>query len=356
MKFPSSQSIYFKNKRLFYLNQKLLPQKEVWEEVRSLASAIRAIKELRIRGAPLIGVFAAYSLYLAVKDISLKKEFLHQFKKAGEILSRSRPTAVNLFFSLKRMQKVVENNKLPLVKLKNALLKEAKKIHREEVIASQRMAEVGLPLIKKGDRLLTHCNTGFLATAGEGTALGVIYAAKKAYKDIFVYADETRPLLQGGRLTSWELLKKKIKHKVIVDAAAAFIMQKGLVDKILVGADRITSSGDVANKIGTYSLALAAHYHKIPFYVVAPVSSFDFSLRKGEDIEIEMRSEDEVKKVRGKAITHYKVCAYNPAFDITPHKLITAIITDKGLLQPPFERNIQNLLKDENKIFFPANK
>ncbi|HIE36520.1 MAG TPA: S-methyl-5-thioribose-1-phosphate isomerase, partial [Candidatus Omnitrophica bacterium] len=219
------EAIRFKNNRLFYLDQTKLPQKEIWKECQNLKEGFKTIKELKIRGAPLIGVFSAYCICIAMKKFSLKKEkFLKEFKEAVEFLKKCRPTAVNLFWALERLQKLVENNKDKKVEeIKEVVLKEAKKIHQEDATLCQRMANFGVKLIKPGDKILTHCNTGFLATAGEGTALGVIYKAYQFYKNIKVYVDETRPLLQGARLTTWELMKKKIPHALICDNTAAYL-------------------------------------------------------------------------------------------------------------------------------------
>ena len=340
-------SIKFKNNHLFYLDQTKLPLRELWRECKSLKDGYDAIKQLRIRGAPLIGVFAAYCIVIASKTFSSKKNnFLTQVTKAINYLKASRPTAANLFWALDRLEIVIKKNRNESVShIKKEILKETKDIHREDVILCHKMADYGVKLIKKGDRILTHCNTGFLATSGEGTALAVIYKAHKLYRDIKVYVDETRPLLQGARLTAWELSKKKIPSAVICDNMAAYFMRKGQVDKILVGADRIAANGDTANKIGTYNLAVLAYYHKIPFYVVAPFSTFDLKLKSGKFIPIEERGADEVRKIVNKVyITPRKVRTYNPAFDITPHKLITAIVSDKGIIYPPYRKNIKRVI------------
>ena len=336
-------SIKFKNRRLFYLDQTKLPLKEEWQECKSFGSGYKAIKELQVRGAPLIGVFAAYCLYLHLKNKSLeKKKFLEEFKRASKQLKSCRPTAVNLAWALQRLeQTVLKNQDKSVARIKEAILKEAKVINREDILLCRHMAEQGVELIKKGDRILTHCNAGFLATSGDGTALAVVYKAHNLYKDIKVYVDETRPLLQGSRLSAWELMKKKIPVKIICDNMAATLMKQGKIDKVFVGADRIAANGDTANKIGTYSLAVIAHYHKIPFYVVAPLSSFDLKLKTGNFIPIEERSKEEVKKVLNKVyIAPLKADACNPAFDITPNKLITAIVSDKGIIYSPFTKNI----------------
>ncbi len=341
-------SLKFKNNRLFFLDQTRLPLKEVWKECRSLAEGIRAIKRLEVRGAPLIGVFAAYCLAAHLKHLSRIKEiFLRELEKSLENLRVARPTAVNLSWALARIKRKVSKAKTKdIAFIKQLVLKEAQAIHQEDILLCRRMADYGLNLIKKGDRILTHCNTGFLAVSGEGTALAVIFAAAKKYRNnLLVYADETRPLLQGARLTAWELLKKKIPSFVICDNTAASLMQEGKIDKVFLGADRIAANGDTANKIGTYGVAIAAKYHQIPFYVVAPFSSFDLSLKTGRQIPIEQRDPDEVRKLMHKIeAAPLKAKVYNPAFDVTGHELITAIVTDKGIIRPPYRKNIRRVL------------
>jgi methylthioribose-1-phosphate isomerase len=341
-------SIRFKNSHLFYLDQTKLPLREVWRECRSLEDGYRAIKQLRVRGAPLIGVFAAYCIYVTCKRFpSQKDKLVVQLKEAIAYLKSSRPTAINLFWALERIEKVIlDNREKSSHKIKKAILREARAIHREDIELCKKMAFYGVKLIKKGDRILTHCNTGFLATSGEGTALAIIYEAERIFREIKVYVDETRPLLQGGRLTAWELTKRKVPFCLISDNTAAYLMQRKEIDKIIVGADRITSNGDVANKIGTYNLGVLAFYHKVPFYVAAPFSSFDLSIEKGEDIPIERRGQEEVRKVLNKVyIAPKDAPAVNFAFDVTPHHLISAIVTDRGIITPPFKKNIKRLLK-----------
>lgn len=341
-------AIKFENNRLFYIDQTQLPLKEVWRECENLEEGFLAVKKLRVRGAPLIGVFSAYCVCVHLKNLSSIKElFLKQFEESISYLKSCRPTAVNLSWALRRLeQSVLANKGKSLIQIKTAVLKEAKDIHKQDVMLCRKMADHGVKLIKNGDSILTHCNTGFLATSGEGTALAVIYKAKKVGKDIKVYSDETRPLLQGSRLTAWELGKKKIPFAVICDNMAAFLMQKKKIDKIFVGADRIAANGDVANKIGTYSLAVLANYHKIPFYVVAPFSTFDLKLKDGKFIPIEERHMEEVRMVMNKVyIAPKEAEAYNPAFDVTLSTLITAIVTDKGIIYPPFKKNIAKVIQ-----------
>ncbi len=343
------RALKFKDNRLFYLDQAQLPLKEIWRECKSLEVGFDAIKKLKVRGAPLIGVFAAYCVCIHLHNLSQEKtKFLKEIKHCLKYLKFCRPTAVNLSWALSRLEKIIyANQKQSLSEIKKEILNEAKKIHREDIYLCNKMADYGVELISKGDRILTHCNAGFLATSGEGTALAVIFKAKKVYQNIKVYMGETRPLLQGARLTAWEMLKKKIPAVLICDNMAAHFMQQGCIDKIFVGADRIAANGDAANKIGTYSLAVLAKYHKIPFYIVAPFSTFDLGLSTGKLIPIEQRDPEEVSRVMNTLqIAHHRVKSANPAFDVTPNKLITAIVSDKGIILPPFKKNIAKVIKE----------
>lgn len=342
---------FIKNK-LTYIDQTKLPLKEVWRQCSSLEEGFYAIKRLEVRGAPLIGVFAAYCMSIAVGDFSLDKvKFLNQFECAIEYLKSSRPTAVNLSWALERIrEKVLKNTDKDVSQLRRMITKEARSIHQEDILLCERMAKFGSKLINRSDRILTHCNAGFLATAGEGTALAVITRGHKIRRDILVYVDETRPLLQGARLTAWELMKNKVPCKLICDNMAAYLMQKGQIDKIFVGADRIAANGDTANKIGTYNLAVLAKYHKIPFYIVAPFSTFDLNLADGSSIPIEQRDPDEVRVILGALrIAPRNVDVFNPAFDVTPAGFIKAIVTDKGIIYPPFKKNIKKILCQKKK-------
>ncbi|MFA5272430.1 MAG: S-methyl-5-thioribose-1-phosphate isomerase [Candidatus Omnitrophota bacterium] len=343
-------SIKIKKQKLFYLDQAKLPLKETWSECRNLEDGYQAIKALKVRGAPLIGVFAAYCIAVTANKLS-ENNFFARVAKDIKYLKKSRPTAVNLAWALTRIEGAIRTNKnKPIFLIKKAIFQEAKKIHREDIVLCRNMACYGVRLIKKGDCLLTHCNTGFLATSGEGTALGVIFRGHKIYKDIKVYVDETRPLLQGSRLTAWELEKKRVPHTLITDNMAAYLMQKGKIDKVFVGADRIVENGDVANKIGTYNLAVIAKHHKVPFYVVAPTSTFDLRLKNLKSIPIEERDGDEVRKILGKIkISHKNVKVFNPAFDTVPNNLITAIVSDKGIVYPPYGQNIKKLINGHQK-------
>ncbi len=316
--------------RLKVLNQLKLPQREEWLTLTDYGEVAKAIKDMVVRGAPAIGCVAAYGFVLGVK---------YQNKDPKEVygtLKNTRPTAVNLFWSLDRMMRALKEGK--------DLEEEARSIEREDYETNLKIGEYGNRLVPKKARILTHCNTGALATAGWGTALVVIRSAFKAGKDIFVWVDETRPYLQGARLTAWELLKEGIPHKIITDNTAGFLMAKGMVDLIVVGADRITLRGDVANKIGTYSLAVLAKEHKIPFYVAAPLSTFDPKLERGEEIPIEERSPEEVKNCFGCQIAPDGSDALHLGFDITPAELIDAIITERGIIERPNREKIEKLL------------
>lgn len=342
-------AIKFKNNRLFYIDQSKLPLKEIWRECKNATQGFNAIKKLEVRGAPLIGVFAAYCVYIAIKNhhCHTSAAFIKYTSKIIDYLKGCRPTAVNLAWALGRLTLILRRcGYKNVAAVKNAILAEANEIYRQDIQLCKRMAIFGCDLIKNGDTILTHCNAGFLATAGDGTALAVIYEAAKKFKNIKVYADETRPLLQGSRLTAWELTKRKVNVTLICDNMAAYLMQQKKIDKIFVGADRIASNGDVANKIGTYNLAVCAAYHKVPFYVVAPFSTFDVALKSGKDIPIEERNHEEVRTVLGKIeIAPRYVKVYNPAFDITPHGFINAIVSDKGIIYPPFFANIKKIIR-----------
>jgi methylthioribose-1-phosphate isomerase len=302
---------------------------------------------MQIRGAPALGIAGAFGVYLGLKDFKGKNysQFLKKLNSVMQYLGSSRPTAVNLFWALDRMKKVVLRNKRESVKkIRRLLLKEAKIILSEDKILSRKLGEVGSSLIKDKDRILTICNAGALATADYGTALALIYKAKQQGKKIKMFVCETRPLLQGARLTTWELRRNRIDTTLICDNMAATLMKQGKIDKILVGADRIASNGDAANKIGTYNLAVLARYHNIPFYIVAPSSSFDLKLKTGKQIPIEQRKEEEVTTINNRRIAAIGVKIYNPAFDVTPHQLISAVVSEKGIIRPPFKKNIKKVL------------
>lgn len=341
------ETIRWRNNQIELIDQTKLPEKLVYLKCRDIKSLHHAIKMLKVRGAPAIGIAAALGVYLGIKDFKGNTPgFRKHLRKVIDYIGSSRPTAVNLFWALKRMQGVFEENEgKGIEKAKNLLFREAMDIIEEDKITCRRMASFGAALIKDNDSILTHCNAGSLATFDYGTALGILYKAKEQKKRFRVFLDETRPLLQGARLTAWELLMHKIDATLICDNMAADIMKRGLVNKVFVGADRITADGDVANKVGTYSVACLARAHRIPFYVVAPVSTFDMNLKSGEDIPIEFRSPDELIWIKGVQIAPKGIKTYNPAFDVTPHKFVTAIITDMGIFRPPYEKSLLRLKK-----------
>jgi methylthioribose-1-phosphate isomerase len=283
---------------------------------------------------------------LAAKEF-LKEDreiFFEKIEEALEVIANSRPTAVNLMWAVKRMKKVIEKNKeLELIDIYQALKKEADSIYLEDIETNKKMAKFGNEVIKENAVILTHCNTGALATVGYGTALGVIREAHYSGKNIFVYADETRPRLQGSKLTAWELVQEGIPAKLIADSVAATLIRDGKIDVILVGADRIALNGDTANKIGTFMLSVIAKVYNVPFYVVAPTSTIDFEIESGKEIIIEERSPEEVTHINGVRIAPEGIEVYNPAFDVTPHENITGIITEKGIIKPPYKENILKL-------------
>ena len=323
------KAFLWKGDHLLLLDQRRLPHEEVWLELRDHIRVAEAIKSMAVRGAPAIGCTAAYGFVLGVRSGD-KPE------KVYEVLRNTRPTAYNLFWALDRMMEALRSGR--------DLEEEAISIEKEDYEANRRMGELGNELIPEEANILTHCNTGALATAGWGTALGVIRSAHYAGKKVHVWVDETRPYLQGARLTAWELLKEGIPHRLITDSTAGFLMKKGLVDLVIVGADRITARGDVANKIGTYALSVLAKEHGVPFYVAAPSSTFDLSIKSGEDIPIEERSEEELRNCLGSPIAPEKTPALHIAFDVTPAENITAIITERGIIRPVSEESIRECL------------
>jgi methylthioribose-1-phosphate isomerase len=344
----SIPTIEFKKETIKIIDQTKLPTEFKFVYCRDINSLWKAIKNMQIRGAPALGIAAAFGVYLGMRGFKGNnfKKFIKKLDNIIKYLSSSRPTAANLFWSLDRIRRLVLKNKNKTVKeIKKLILKEAKLILEEDKLISRKMAERGHSLIKNNDRILTICNAGALATADYGTALALFYKSKEKKKKFKVFVCETRPRLQGARLTTWELKQNGIDTILICDNMAATLMNQREIDKVIAGADRITSNGDTANKIGTYSLAVLARYHKIPFYIVAPSSSFDLRLNSGKEIPIEERPKDEVVIINSKSIAAKGVKVYNPAFDVTPHQLITAIITERGIIRPPFKKNIKRILK-----------
>ncbi|MCM8789886.1 MAG: S-methyl-5-thioribose-1-phosphate isomerase [Candidatus Omnitrophica bacterium] len=341
------QTIEWRKNSIKFIDQSQLPRQLKYVYIKDVGRLWKAIKSLRIRGAPVLGAAAALGVYLGVKSFKTKNFnlFFNQLSKVCCYIGSSRPTARNLFFALERMQNVALNNKGKSIdEIKQLLLEEAKGIIEEDRLACRKIGDFGARLIKDRDNVLTICNAGILATIDYGTALGTVYSAKKQGKKIKVYVCETRPMLQGARLTTWELKNRGIDVTLICDSMAATLMKKGKIDKVIIGADRIALNGDVANKIGSYNLAVLCDYHKIPFYVTAPISTFDFRIKSGKEITIEERNPEEVTFLFfKKPITAEGVKVFNPAFDITPHNLITAIVTEKGIIKPPYGKNINKL-------------
>ena len=335
--------------KLKIIDQTILPHSFTYIQISSLEDCYQAIKKLKVRGAPLIGIVAAYSIVICASRLSNKcslAKFVDQLEMSLEYLKSSRPTAVNLSWALNRMRRVytsLSGEKPKSIVL--ALNAEAEKIHREDYESCRQIGLNGLKILPENANILTHCNAGSLATGGWGTALGVVYAAKEKNLDIHVYVDETRPLGQGARLTLWELMQNKVPCTLIADSMAASLMQDGKIDLVLFGADRITRNGDVANKIGSYALAVLAKAHRIPCYVAAPVSTFDLSLPSGDKIPIEQRDAQEILQFyKYDRNISRKIKVYNPAFDVTPGIFLTGIITERGILGHPLEKSITKLI------------
>jgi methylthioribose-1-phosphate isomerase len=329
-----------------FLDQTRLPLEERYVETADFERVAEAIRKLEIRGAPAIGVAAAFGVVLAAQRAGSADDIRANSRRAIHTLGATRPTAVNLFTALGRMSRVLDGKNGREVRaedLRAGLLGEALAIQEEDVVACRRIGELGSSLIRPGSSVLTHCNAGALATAGEGTALSVIFAAARKNCIVRVYVDETRPLLQGARLTTWELMKHGIETVLITDSTAGVVLQQQRVQAVIVGADRIAANGDTANKIGTYTLAVLASKHRVPFYVAAPVSTLDFSIASGADITIEERAPEEITSFAGIRVAAEGVNVFAPAFDVTPNELITAIVTERGVLTPPFNPMIESL-------------
>ncbi|HEY4130573.1 MAG TPA: S-methyl-5-thioribose-1-phosphate isomerase [Gemmatimonadaceae bacterium] len=319
------------------LDQRVLPEQELYRDLRTVDEVYEAILNLAVRGAPAIGIAAAMGVTLSLDGTEIDRfEVGRKVRDAAARIGGARPTAVNLSWALGRMGRAIVEHRGDPATLHAALIDEATRILIEDREMCHRIGDHGSRLIKNGARILTHCNAGALATGGTGTALAAIYAAAEQGKKVEVYADETRPMLQGSRLTAWELIRAGIPVTVLIDSAAASLMKDGEIDLVIVGADRIAANGDTANKIGTYPLAIAAKHHGIPFYVAAPGSTFDPATRTGENILIEQRNGEEIRNSFGTVTAPAEAAIYNPAFDVTPATLITAIISDSGIHTPPF--------------------
>jgi methylthioribose-1-phosphate isomerase len=331
-----------------FIDQTKLPTEEVYVTCTTYRQVADVIRNMVVRGAPAIGVAAAMGIALGVqgskaKDIAELKKELDQI---CETIGQTRPTAVNLFWAIRRMKEKFESLRtLPIPQIQQALVEEAQRMHVEDIAANQAMGRHGATLMPASGGVLTHCNAGALATAGYGTALGVIRAAVEAGKKIHVYADETRPFLQGARLTAWELMKDGIPTTVISDNMAGVMMQQGKIGAIVVGADRIAANGDVANKVGTYTVAVLAKENGIPFYVAAPISTVDLATPNGSKIPIEQRNPREVTHIGGRQMTPDGVGIENPAFDVTPAKYVSAIITERGIARAPYKESLSELAK-----------
>ena len=341
------RTIEWNNGRVVMIDQRLLPTREVYRVYTTYREVARAIKEMVIRGAPAIGVAAAMGIALGVRSLR-REELRREFDRICRTFAATRPTAVNLFWAIDRMRRVyAENQNRDVETLRLVLEREARAIHEEDVAANRSLGAHGAGLIEDGTTVLTHCNAGALATAGYGTALGVIRAAIEAGKRINVFCSETRPFLQGARLTAWELKKDHIPATLITDNMVGHFMKAGAIDCVVVGTDRTAANGDVANKIGTYTVAVLAHRHGIPFYVAAPTSSIDLGCPRGSKIPIEERDSREVTHIFDRQIAPSGIKIANPAFDVTPHDLVTAIVTERGIARPPYWRSLPRIVKGE---------
>jgi methylthioribose-1-phosphate isomerase len=342
------KTIVWKNNAVVLIDQNALPLAERYVTCKSYEEIISSIRDLTVRGAPAIGVAAAMGAALGALRLPYgpPEKFRRDFFAICDEIAKARPTARNLFWALERMKKVVDRTKkVNQSDQVTELINEARRIYSEDIEINRQIGKFGSLLLADGENILTHCNAGALATAGYGTALGVIRAAREQGKKLHVYVDETRPVLQGARLTAWEFKKEKIPCTLITDNMAGFLMRQEKIDKIIVGADRIAANGDTANKIGTYSLAVLARAHRIPFYVAAPTSTIDVSLKTGDAIPIEERKSEEVTHFKGVRCAPEGTKVYNPAFDITPARFIKAIITEKGILEKPYRISIASLHK-----------
>jgi methylthioribose-1-phosphate isomerase len=349
-------TIEWKEDAVVMIDQRKLPSAEVYVTCRTAAEVAKAIKTMVIRGAPAIGVAAAMGIALGMRRSSATgtKQFTTEFQKTCDLMAATRPTAVNLFWAIEKMKKVfaeAAQGGCSVDEIRQRLEAEARRIHDEDVESCRRMGTHGAALVPQDARILTHCNAGALATAGYGTALGVVRAAAEQGKRVAVLADETRPFLQGARLTAWELVKDGIDTTVITDNMAGAMMRLGNVDLVVVGADRIAANGDVANKIGTYPVAVLAKEHGIPFYVAAPISTIDLHTADGSKIPIEERNDREVTHVGSSRVTPEGARIRNPAFDVTPNKYVTAIITERGIARAPYEESLAALV---NGVASPA--
>src|SRR5215467_4528369 len=342
------QTLEWTDQGVRFIDQTKLPTEEVYVTCKTYQQVADVIRNMVVRGAPAIGVAAGLGIALGVNNSKAETvgELKKDFDDICDLIGKTRPTAVNLFWAIRRMQRKFESLRIrPLPQIKQAIVEEGQRMHAEDIAINQAMGRHGAALMPASGAVLTHCNAGALATAGYGTALGVIRAAVEQGKKIHVYADETRPFLQGSRLTAWELIKDGIPTTVISDNMSGAIMRQGKIGAVIVGADRIAANGDVANKIGTYTVAVLAKEHKIPFYVAAPISTIDLDTPDGSKIPIEQRNPAEVTHIAGKPITPEGVQIENPAFDVTPAKFVTAIVTEKGIARVPYQESLAQLVR-----------
>lgn len=345
------RTIYWEDNAVILIDQKVLPLEERYVTCRTYGDVVSAIKDLTIRGAPAIGVAAAMGIALGILTCSVTSydSLRDNFRRICDEFATTRPTAVNLFWAIERMNRCFGAHAgFGIDEIRQALIDEAIRIGEEDIAINREIGRNGNDLINDGDNILTHCNAGALATGGYGTALGVIRTAFEEGKNIHVFIDETRPVLQGARLTAWEMQKERIPATLITDSMAGFLMKQGRVDLVITGADRIASNGDAANKIGTYSLAVLAKEHTIPFYIAAPLSTIDRTMQSGEEIPIEERSGMEVRHFHGVQTAPEDISVYNPAFDVTPNNYITAVITEAGVARPLYEESIKKLFEKKS--------
>ncbi|HVF90405.1 MAG TPA: S-methyl-5-thioribose-1-phosphate isomerase [Blastocatellia bacterium] len=344
------KTIEWTDEGVVMIDQRRLPAEELYPVFKTHEEVARAIEDMVVRGAPAIGVAAAMGVAIGLKnsEATSAEDVRADFENICDRIARTRPTAVNLFWGVERMRWTFNQallEKAPVEEIKRRLIEEARAVHREDIESNQRMGRFGAELIPDSATVLTHCNAGALATAGFGTALGVIRAAVEAGKRVQVFADETRPFLQGSRLTAWELARDRIPVTLITDGMSGHFMKAGKVDCVVVGADRIAANGDVANKIGTYMVAIAAHENNIPFYVAAPLSTVDLLMNSGEEIPIENRADAEVTHFHGSQVAPDGISVANPAFDVTPHRYVSAIITDVGVAREPYDTSLKALFE-----------
>jgi methylthioribose-1-phosphate isomerase len=339
------RTIEWTDEGVVMIDQRLLPTQEIYNTYTTVEGVAEAIRSMVIRGAPAIGVATAMGLALGVKNLTSEEDLESEWQNICETIRVTRPTARNLFWAIERMDRVFRAHCGSLAEVQDALAREAQEMHREDIEINQRIGRHGQQLLSQGSTVLTHCNAGALATAGYGTALGVIRAAVEAGKGIQVFADETRPFLQGARLTSWEMVRENIPCTLITDNMAGYFMQSGRIQAVVVGADRIAANGDTANKIGTYSVAVLAREHGIPFYVAAPLSTIDMGTPTGAQIPIEQRDVAEITRMAGQDLAPKRVQVANPAFDVTPNRLVDGIITEEGVARPPYVEALAGLYR-----------